>query len=85
MRSPINGAAIAEVKLHSKADADCAIQAANAAFRMWQAEQPRTFAPALSRPELARLALWRLSFMMTKISYTGYRFPPVIIQQADSL
>ena len=31
---------------------------------------------------LARLDLWRLSFMMTKISYTGYRFPPVIIQRA---
>ena len=26
--------------------------------------------------------LWPLAFMMTKISYSGYRFPPVIIQQA---
>jgi hypothetical protein len=31
---------------------------------------------------LARLDLWRLSSTMTKISYAGYRFPPVIIQQA---
>jgi putative transposase len=37
---------------------------------------------ALSRSALAGLDLWRLSFMMTKISYAGYRFPPVIIQQA---
>ena len=26
--------------------------------------------------------LWPLASMMTKISYRGYRFPPVIIQQA---
>ena len=39
-------------------------------------------AKALSRSALARLDLWRLSFMMTKISYAGYRFPPVIIQEA---
>jgi hypothetical protein len=26
--------------------------------------------------------VWCLSVMMTKISYAGYRFPPVIIQQA---
>ena len=25
---------------------------------------------------------WPLALMMTKISYSGYRFPPVIIQQA---
>jgi transposase-like protein len=37
---------------------------------------------ALSRSALALLALWRLSFIMTKIGYTGYRFPPAIIQQA---
>ena len=37
---------------------------------------------ASSRSALARLDLWRLSSMMTKISYAGYRFPPVIIQQA---
>jgi transposase-like protein len=32
--------------------------------------------------ELAGGDLWPLAFMMTKISYSGYRFPPVIIQQA---
>jgi DDE domain len=32
--------------------------------------------------ELAVGDLWPLAFMMTKISYSGYRFPPVIIQQA---
>ena len=37
---------------------------------------------AFSRSALARLDLWRLSSMMIKISYAGYRFPPVIIQQA---
>jgi transposase-like protein len=26
--------------------------------------------------------LWSLASLMTKISYRGYRFPPVIIQQA---
>jgi transposase-like protein len=26
--------------------------------------------------------LWTVASMMTKISYNGYRFPPVIIQQA---
>ena len=31
---------------------------------------------------LAWLDLWRLSSTMTKISDAGYRFPPVIIQQA---
>ena len=31
---------------------------------------------------LAGGALWPLASMMTKISYNGYRFPPVIIQQA---
>ena len=37
---------------------------------------------ALSRSALANLDLWLLSSAMTKISYAGYRFPPVIIQQA---
>src|SRR2546429_9583358 len=37
---------------------------------------------ALSHSALAGLDLWRLSSTMTKISYAGYRFPPVIIQQA---
>jgi len=37
---------------------------------------------ALSRSVLANLDLWLLSSAMTKISYAGYRFPPVIIQQA---
>jgi hypothetical protein len=27
---------------------------------------------------LAGAYLWPLAFMMTKISYSGYRFPPVI-------
>jgi hypothetical protein len=31
---------------------------------------------------LAGADLWLLAFMMTKISYSGYRFPPMIIQQA---
>ena len=31
---------------------------------------------------LAGGGLWPLASMMTKISYRGYRFPPVIIQQA---
>jgi hypothetical protein len=26
--------------------------------------------------------LWSIAFTMTKTSYNGYRFPPVIIQQA---
>jgi hypothetical protein len=34
---------------------------------------------ALSRSVLANLDLWLLSSAMTKISYAGYRFPPVII------
>jgi hypothetical protein len=29
-----------------------------------------------------RLDLWRLFSTITEISYAGYRFPPVIIQQA---
>ena len=37
---------------------------------------------ALSRSALAGVELWPLSSTMTKISYAGYRFPPVIIQQA---
>ncbi len=37
---------------------------------------------ASSRSELAGLDLWPLSSTMTKISYAGYRFPPLIIQQA---
>src|ERR1019366_476997 len=37
---------------------------------------------ALSRSALAGLDLWPLSSTMTKISYAGYRFPPLIIQQA---
>jgi hypothetical protein len=36
----------------------------------------------LSRSALAWLDLWRLFSMMIKISYAGFRFPPVIIQQA---
>jgi hypothetical protein len=36
----------------------------------------------LSRSALARLDLWRLTSVVIKISYAGYRFPPVIIQQA---
>ena len=31
---------------------------------------------------LAGSDLWTIASMMTKISYNGYRFPPVIIQQA---
>src|SRR5258706_14276472 len=31
---------------------------------------------------LAGGELWPLAFMMTKINYSGYRFPPVIIQRA---
>jgi aldehyde dehydrogenase (NAD+) len=49
VRSPINGAAIAEVKLHAPPDADCAIEAADAAFRIWRA------VPAPKRGELVRL------------------------------
>jgi aldehyde dehydrogenase (NAD+) len=49
VRSPINGAAIAEVKAHSRADADRAIQAADAAFQIWRA------VPAPKRGELVRL------------------------------
>jgi putative transposase len=36
----------------------------------------------LSSAALAWLDLWHLSSTITKISYAGYRFPPVIIQQA---
>jgi putative transposase len=36
----------------------------------------------MSRSALAELDLWRLLSTMTKISYSGYRFPPDIIQQA---
>jgi transposase-like protein len=39
-------------------------------------------ASALSRWALAGAGLGPLSFVMTKISYAGCRFPPVIIQQA---
>ena len=42
----------------------------------------RCFPSALSRWSLARLVCGLLSCGMTKISYAGYRFPPVIIQQA---
>jgi aldehyde dehydrogenase (NAD+) len=49
VRSPSNGAAIAQVKLHAPADADCAIQAADAAFRIWRT------VPAPKRGELVRL------------------------------
>src|SRR5262249_22685759 len=49
VRSPINGATIAEVKLHAPPDADCAIEAADAAFRIWRA------VPAPKRGELVRL------------------------------
>jgi hypothetical protein len=41
--------------------------------------------PKIGFVTLAGLAggeLWPLAFMMTKISYSGYRFPPVMIQQA---
>jgi len=43
--------------------------------------RPRS-SPALSRSALARRGCRLLSSRMTKISYAGYRFPPVIIQQA---
>jgi aldehyde dehydrogenase (NAD+) len=49
VRSPINGAAIAEVKLHSLADANCAIHAADVAFQIWRT------VPAPKRGELVRL------------------------------
>jgi hypothetical protein len=38
--------------------------------------------PALSRSVLAELDLRPLSSTMIKISYAGYRYPPLIIQQA---
>ena len=49
VRSPINGAVIAKVELHAPADADRAIHAADAAFRIWRA------VPAPKRGELVRL------------------------------
>ena len=49
VRSPVNGAAIAEVKLHAQADVDRAIHAADAAFQIWRA------VPAPKRGELVRL------------------------------
>ena len=49
VRSPVNGAAIARVKLQSQADADRAIHAAHAAFETWRT------VPAPKRGELVRL------------------------------
>ena len=51
-----------------------------AAFILSQKHEGWTVSPtlALSRSALARLDLWRLSFMMAKISYAGYCFPSVI-------
>jgi hypothetical protein len=49
LRSPVNGAAIAEVKLHAQADVDRAIHAADAAFQVW------CTVPAPKRGELVRL------------------------------
>src|SRR5208337_3763650 len=49
VRSPVNGATIARVKLQSQADADRAIHAAHAAFETWRT------VPAPKRGELVRL------------------------------
>jgi aldehyde dehydrogenase (NAD+) len=49
VRSPINGAAIAQLKLHTAAEAGCAIETADAAFRIWRT------VPAPKRGELVRL------------------------------
>jgi aldehyde dehydrogenase (NAD+) len=49
VRSPINGAAIAQVKLHTPAEASFAIETADAAFRIWRT------VPAPERGELVRL------------------------------
>ncbi len=49
VRSPINGAVIAKVEVHTPADVDRAIHAADAAFRIWRA------VPAPKRGELVRL------------------------------
>jgi aldehyde dehydrogenase (NAD+) len=49
LRSPVNGAAIAEVKLHAQADVDRAIHAADAAFQVW------CTVPAPKRGEVVRL------------------------------
>lgn len=49
VRSPINGALIAEVRLHAKAECESAIEAADAAFRLWR------MVPAPQRGELVRL------------------------------
>ena len=49
VHSPINGATIAEIKAHSRAEADHAIQAADAAFKIWRS------VPAPQRGELVRL------------------------------
>jgi aldehyde dehydrogenase (NAD+) len=49
VRSPINGALIAEVRLDAKADCESAVEAADAAFRIWR------MAPAPKRGELVRL------------------------------
>jgi hypothetical protein len=45
----------------------------------WLAPAPPA---AVTLVGLARGDLWTIASMMTKISYNGYRFPPVIIQQA---
>jgi aldehyde dehydrogenase (NAD+) len=49
VRSPINGAAIAQCKLHTPAEASFAIETADAAFRIWRT------VPAPKRGELVRL------------------------------
>jgi aldehyde dehydrogenase (NAD+) len=49
VRSPINGALIAEVTLHTKADCKSAVEVADAAFRLWR------MVPAPQRGELVRL------------------------------
>ncbi len=49
VRSPVNGALIAEVRLDTKADCERAVEAADSAFRIWR------LVPAPKRGELVRL------------------------------
>ena len=68
VRSPINGAAIAEVWSQAPADADRAIHAAHAAFQIWRTvpapkrgELVRLFGEELRAHKAALGALWRSS------------------------